>query len=125
MLRLVKADLASAWKRDHSNRTPSGLLHIRTVDALLSEGRHLGLQVFAHEIKFVYVVLIRRMERGFRRGHREDQPAMTGVHGRETKNISEEGAIGLRVLAVDDHVSSNDHKICPFFFAYFVSSFFS
>src|SRR5215471_4858958 len=114
MLRLVKADLTSAWKREFTNRTPSGFLYIRTVDALLSEGGHLGPQVFAHEIQFVCVVLIRRMERGFRRRQCEDQPAAARVHGGKSKDVSEKGAISLRVLAVDDDMSANDHRLCPF-----------
>src|SRR5262245_13341686 len=114
MLRLVKADLTSARKRDFTNRTPSSFLHIRTVDALLGEGRHLGPQVFAHEIQLMYVVLIRRMERSLRRRQCEDQPTAAGVHGHKSKDVSEKGAISLRVLAVDDDMSANDHRLCPF-----------
>src|SRR5262245_39511414 len=116
MLRLVQADVTSARKRDLTNRAPSGFLHIRAGDTLLGEGRHLGPQVFAHEIQLMHVVLLRRMERGFRRRHCEDQPAVAGVHGRESKDVSEESAVSLRVPAVDDHMSATDHRLCPSFF---------
>src|SRR5262249_54272920 len=79
VLRLVETDFAPAWKGDLGNRTPAGFLHIRTADAFLSEGRHLGLQIFAHEVEFVRVVGVGRMERGLCRRHSEDQPAVAGV----------------------------------------------
>src|SRR5215510_751904 len=113
MLRLVETDLAPAWKMDFGNRTPSGFLHIRTVNAFLSEGRHLGLQIFAHEVEFVYVVSIGRMERGLCRRHREDQPAVAGVDGRKSKDVPKKCAISFRVLAVDNHVSARDHEGSP------------
>jgi hypothetical protein len=42
-----------AGKPDVGDRTPSGFLHLRTLDALLSECRYLGLQIVTHEIEFV------------------------------------------------------------------------
>src|SRR5215470_3733190 len=111
VLRLVETDLAPAWKLDFGNRTPSGFLHIRTVDAFLSERRHLGFQIFAHEIEFVYVVLIGRMKRGLCRRHREDQPAVAGVHGRESKDVPKKGAVSFRILAIDDHMSAIYHEV--------------
>src|SRR5262245_44281359 len=113
MLRLIETDLAPAWKLDFGNRTPSRFLHIRTADAFLSEGRHLGLQIFAHEVEFVHVVSLGRMERGFCWRHLEDQPAVAGVDGRKSKDIPKKGAICFRVLTVDDHMSARDHEGSP------------
>src|SRR5215510_7922841 len=113
MLRLVETDLAPTWKLDFGNRTPSGFLHIRTADAFLSEGRHLGLQIFAHEVEFMYVVRVGRMECGLRRRHRKDQPAVAGVDGRKSKDVPKKGEISFRVLAVDDHMSARDHEGSP------------
>src|SRR5262245_23545315 len=98
MLRLVETDLATAWKLDFCNRTPSRFLHIRAMDAFLSKGRHLGLQIFAHEVEFVDVAGVgprfQRMERGLRRRHCENQPAVAGVNGRKSKYVPKKGAIG-------------------------------
>src|SRR5215470_5175169 len=100
MLRLVETDLPPARKLDFGDRTPSGFLHVRTVDAFLSKGRHLGLQIFAYEVEFVYIVGVCRMERGLRRRHRENQPPVAGVDGRKSEDVPKKGPIGFRVLAV-------------------------
>src|SRR5215471_6175855 len=113
MLRLVETDLAPAWKLDFGDRTPSGFLHIRTADAFLGEGCHLGLQVFAHEVEFMYVVSVGRVERGLCRRHREDQPVVARVDGRKSKDIPKKVAICFCVLSVDDHMSARDHDVSP------------
>src|SRR5262245_9312883 len=113
MFRLVKTDPATARKLESGDRTPRGFLHVRTVDAFLREGRHLGFQIFAHEVEFVYVIFIGRMERGLSRRHREDQPAVAGVHGRESKDVPKKGAVSGSILAINDHVSARDHKSSP------------
>src|SRR6266567_113051 len=107
--------LSPAGKPDTGNRTPLGFLHIRAMDALLSEGQHFRLQVFAHEVKFVLVVPIGGMESGLCLGQSEDQPALASVYGRESKDITEKGAISHCVLAVDDHMRTRNHELCPFF----------
>ena len=47
------------------------------------------------------------------RGQREDQPAVPGVHRRESEDLLEEGAIGRRIVAVHDHVGTKDHGSAP------------
>lgn len=42
VLRLIETYFASTRKLELSDRTPSGLLHLRTSNALLSECRYLG-----------------------------------------------------------------------------------
>src|SRR5262245_30219050 len=113
MLRLVETHLAPTWKLDFGNRTPSGFLHIRAADAFRGEGCHLGLQIFAHEVEFVYVISLGRMKRRLCRRHREDQPAVAGVDGGKSEDIPKKGAISFRVLAVDDHMSAIDHDFPP------------
>jgi hypothetical protein len=141
MLRLIETNPAPTWKLYFGNRTPPDFLHIRTADAFLSEGCHLGLQIFAHEVEFMYVVRVGRMERGLCRRHRKDQPTVAGVDGLKSKDIPKKGAICFRVLAVDDHMSARDHESSPqrinheetkstkgfsdLFFAPFVSSWFN
>src|SRR5215831_3108276 len=110
---MVETDLAPAWQLDFGNRTTSDFLHIRTADAFLSEICHLGLQIFAQEVEFVYVVSVGRVERGLCRRHREDQPAVACVDGRKSKNIPKKGAVCFRILAVDDHMSARDHEVSP------------
>src|SRR5260221_10498855 len=52
------------------------------------------------------------MYRHFRWGQREDQPAVSGVHGCKTENVAQEGAICRRIVAVYDDVRARDHA-CP------------
>src|SRR3984885_14072180 len=114
MLRLVETDDASARKPDLGDRTPSGLLHVRTPNPLLSERQDLGLQIVTHEIELVPVILFGGMNRRFCRRQREDQPSLAGVHGCQSEDVPEEEAISCRILAVDDNMRTNDHDLYPF-----------
>jgi hypothetical protein len=109
MLRLVKADLASTGKPHLRNGTPSWFLNLRTLDPLLCQGSHFAFQIVAHEIEFVSATIIGRVDCGFCRRQGEDQPAMTGIHGSETEDITKKCAVRLRVLTVDNYVSARDH----------------
>jgi hypothetical protein len=109
MLGLVETYFTSAGKADFAYRPPSSLLHFRTPDALPGERRYLSLQVVTHKIKLVPAVLFGGMNRHFGRGHRENQPTVAGVHGRESEDVAEEGAIRRRILAVDNYVGAKDH----------------
>src|SRR5882672_5457602 len=61
------------------------------------------------------VVCLGGMEGRFRLGKTEDQPSVTGVHGREPKYVTKEVAVGLCVLTVDDHMRAVDHRILLLF----------
>src|ERR1700693_4822166 len=58
MLRVVETHFASAGKPNLSDRTPSGLLHLRTSYALRAERQYLGLQIVTHAIEFVPVMVL-------------------------------------------------------------------
>src|SRR6266849_6821144 len=108
MLRLVETDHASARKPDPGDRTPSGFLHVRTPDALLSEARYLGLQIVTHEVEFVPVILFGGMNRRLCRRQREDEPSLASVHGCQSEDVPEEEAISRRILAVYDDMRTKD-----------------
>src|SRR5258706_13091292 len=88
MLRLVEADVASTGEPQHRDRSPAGFLHVRAVDALLLERRHLRLHVGAPEVRLVLPVLIGRMQRDLGGRKREDEPAPAGVHAREPEHVA-------------------------------------
>src|ERR1700730_12094654 len=111
MLRLIEADLASTGQTHLCNGTPFVVLNFREPNALFFEGSHLDLQIVTHEIKFVGTTLIGRVDCGFSRRQGEKQPAMTCIHGFETEDIAEEGAVGLGILTVDNYVSARDHLL--------------
>src|SRR5579859_1521149 len=113
MLRLVETNHASAWKPDLGGRTPSGFLHVRTPNALLSERPDLGLQVVTHEIELMPVMLFGGMNRRFCWRQREDQPSLAGVHGCQSEDVPEEETISRRILAVHDDMRTNNHDLCP------------
>src|ERR1700680_273055 len=113
MLRLVETDHASARKPDLGDRTPSGFLHVRTPNALLSERPDLGLQIVTHEIELVPVILFGRMNRRFCRRQREDQPSLASVHGCQSEDVPKEETISRRILAVHADMRTKDHDLCP------------
>src|SRR5277367_4365535 len=49
------------------------------------------------------------MECGLCGGKAEDQPSVTSIDRRKSQNVAEKGAIGFRILAVDDHMSARNH----------------
>src|SRR5260221_1166922 len=55
-------------------------------------------------------ILLRRMHRQLGRRHREDSPTMPGVHGCKAEDVLEGRAVRSRVLAVHDHMSTEDHE---------------
>src|ERR1700674_1362388 len=112
MLRLIKAYLASPRKQHLRDGTPSRVLNFRELNALLCEVSHLGFQIVAHEIKFVGT-LFSGVECGFCRWQGEYQPAMARIHGFESENVAEKGAVRLGVFTVDNHVSAGDHLPLP------------
>jgi hypothetical protein len=67
------------------------------------------LQVLAHEIEFVLAMVIGRVEGGFCRREREDQPAVAGVYGVEAEDVAKKCAVCIGVLAVDDYVGAGNH----------------
>ncbi len=96
------------------DRPPPCLLHLGTLDALLSERRDLGLQIVTHEIEFVSAGIFGGMNRHFRGRKRKDQPSVAGIHGGKSDDVSEESPIGSRVLAGYDDMRTKDHDSFTF-----------
>jgi hypothetical protein len=111
MLRLVETYFASARKPNLCDRTPSGLLHRRTLDALLFQRSHLGLKIVAHEIQLVTVFRFSEMNRRLRRRQRENQPPVAGINGCKTQNIPQKRPIRSSVLAVHNYMRTCDHHL--------------
>src|SRR4051794_2470159 len=106
MFRLIQAHLASAGKLHLRDRAPSLFLNRRTLDPLLYERSHLCFQIVAHEVKFMCAVIARWMDCGLSRRQCEDKPAMTGIDVFKAEDIAEEGAVRLRIFAIENDVSS-------------------
>ncbi len=54
-------------------------------------------------------LVLSRVHRDFGGWQGEDQPVVAGVHRREPEDVPEDGTIGGRVPAVEDHMSTEDH----------------
>lgn len=111
MLRLVETYIASAGQSNVSDRTPSGLLHLRTPDALRPERQYLRLEVVTHQIKFVPGILVGGMDRYFCRRQREDQPSMASVYRRKSEDVPQESAISRRILTVHNYMRTKDYDL--------------
>jgi hypothetical protein len=75
-----------------------------------------GSDVVDHEIDFVFTALLGWVDRDLRCRQREDQPALSDIDVRKAEHIAKEGAIGLAVRAVDNHVCAVDcsHSMFPY-----------
>src|SRR5882762_11388805 len=54
-------------------------------------------------------ILSGRVECGFPRRQRKDQPAVARIHRLEPENVAEEGAVRFCIFAVNNDVSARDH----------------
>src|SRR5713101_8164889 len=113
MLRLVETDFTPTGKSNLGDRSPSCFLHVRTVDTLRSERCDLSREIVADEIELMSNSIFGGMDGNLRRRQCEDQPLMAGIHRREFEDVAEERAIGLRILAVHDHMGAKDHELTP------------
>src|SRR5439155_20280951 len=59
----------------------------------------------------MHVVFLAWMDRNFGRRQSEDNPAVAHIHVRQLKHILQESPIRLRVSAVNDRVSANNHAV--------------
>src|SRR6266851_9287775 len=110
MLRLIEPDPPASGEGDRGQTAPANFLHWTTLYRLPLQRFHRRLQVVAHEVELVQVALLGRMKRGFRGRQRKDQPAVTCIDRGKFENIAKESAVAFRVLAVNDDMSSVDHR---------------
>src|SRR5258707_1603648 len=109
MLWLIQTNFPSAGYLHFRNRAPSRFFHFGELHTHFAEWGHFRFQVVAHEIEFMRAILSGRVECGLPRWQREDQPAMTCIHGLEPENVPEEGAVRFCIFAVNNDVSAGNH----------------
>lgn len=117
MLRLVEAELTAARETNLRDGSPPRFFDLRADDTTIGERGDLCHEVVAHEEE-----LGSRcgswMDGGLGRRQREYQPAATGVDRLESQHLRQEGPIGVSVVAVDDHMGTEDHTLlCPILFS--------
>ncbi len=83
-------------------QSPGLLLDRRARDPLalqvVNEARH----IVRHEVEFVAVIFMRRMDRDFRWRQAENQPALSCVCGGKVQHVPQKRPIGFRILAVNN-----------------------
>jgi len=84
-------------------------VHGATLDAALFHVSDEAVDIVAHEIELVQVVLIGRVYGHLSRRQAEDEPPAAHIDVRELEDIAKECAIAFRILAVDDRVRTDDH----------------
>src|SRR5437588_8435532 len=88
-------------------------MHFRALNSFRIKRGDRCLQIFAHQIQLVLVVLFTGMTGDFCWRQGEYQPAVTGIDRMKTQDVFEERSIGICVFAVNDYVGSIDHSCFP------------
>jgi len=102
MLWFVNAYFAATWKGESGEFSPTLFAHVRNLHILGLEIIQGCRDVIAHKEELVLVILLGSMERRFEWRHGENQPAVTGINGREFQNIAKEVSVSFRILGVDN-----------------------
>jgi hypothetical protein len=100
--RLIDAELSAARKRHLREQTPALVLDWAASDVLRLHILDECLDVVAHQIELVHVVLVGRMHGHFRWRQSENQPSLAHVDVRECEHVAQERAVGTGIRAVDD-----------------------
>jgi hypothetical protein len=119
---LVQPELAAAGKNDGGGDSPTFFMNLGAGDVLGIEGGEGGLQVVAHEIEDSadqmpaavelppVIAGLGGMNAGFGRRQAEDQPAASGIHRAQVKDVAKEDTVGFGMIAVEEDVRADDHK---------------
>ena len=67
------------------------------------------VDVSAHQVQLMVLILLGRMDGKLRGRKSENQPAAANVDMRQFQNVAKERAVCVRILAVDNRVSAVDH----------------
>jgi hypothetical protein len=71
------------------------------------------LQIVAHEIQLVPIIILRGMKRGFRDGKFKEKPAAASVHRWKFQDVPEKLAIAFGIATVQNHMRSDEHGAPP------------
>jgi hypothetical protein len=118
---LVEHELDVAGEGHHHDGAEAFLVRFAIeVDAARAKGVHGGLDVVAHKANLMAIAgfvrrIVGRMNAEFAGRKGENQPAVSGIHAWESKNVTKHGAEGFRFRSVKKHVSADDgHDKAPF-----------
>jgi hypothetical protein len=67
------------------------------------------VQIVAHQVELVDVILLRWVHGNLGRRQSEDQPPVADIDVRKFKHITQESTVSLRVRAVNDRMRTTNH----------------
>ena len=70
-----------------------------------------SLDVLAQQVELVIVLLLGRVKRKLRGRKREDEPTATRIHRVEPQHVSEERAVCVGIVAVDQNVHAGNQRL--------------
>src|SRR5262245_44485708 len=91
VMRLVKPEVAAAWKAHCRDEAPSLIADGPARDPFLGETGYLRPQVVAHEIELMFAIALSRMTGELRGRRGKDQPSTAGIDGGKAKYVFEKG----------------------------------
>src|SRR6185312_11865580 len=116
---LVQADIAAAGQAQRGGAAPVGFRHRRTVNPARLQRLHGCCQMVAHQVEhntehlFVFVLLdelaAAGMYRHLCRRHAKNQPVVSNIHIWPLQHVTEEGAVRVRIFAVEEEMHPGDH----------------
>src|SRR5262245_15821234 len=109
VLGLINPQLSSARESRLDQSSPRLVMDTGTGQTVGPQRRSNTLHIVTHQIELVPSVFFGRMQRDFRTRKPENKPAAANINMRKFQHVTEEGAIGFGVAAVDDYVCAGDH----------------
>src|SRR5215831_12554554 len=109
MPRLVESKGDAARDRDRRDAPPTLIRDWAGFDTLRLQLDERSIDVVAHEIQLVRLMIL-RMNPKLRRRQREDEPSAARVDVRGVEDVAKKRADGVGVLRIDERVHSGDHR---------------
>src|SRR5438270_12551117 len=111
MFGLVKAERSAAGEMNDRYGAPSGFCDAAAFNAFGLQIFHGGLEVVAHQVKFVagLFVCFKRMSSKLGRRRGEDEPAMAGIDRVEAKHVAKKSPDFFSVRSIEDGMEAGDH----------------
>ncbi len=106
---LVNAELPAAGEMQLREQTPASVADRLTGNLVFLQTSDELFDVVAHQIKFVRVILT-GMHGHFGRRQAEDEPTVADIHVSELEDVAQQGAVGFRILAVNNGMSAGDRR---------------
>jgi hypothetical protein len=100
---------SAAGQRQLRKHAPSVVLGVGTGNVATPHVGYESLGIVHHQVELVITVRIRGMNGDFRWRKAKDEPTVADIYMSEFQHVPQERTVGLRIGAVNDRMSANDH----------------